>query len=508
MGLDIYWIGLLVLIPLVAIVAGYKNILSWLRGTSAEKREPHPLDEDAREFQLTFLRVYLLVIGSEWLQNPFMYSLFRNEKTLDEGTVSTLYISTYISAAVSAFFTGYLTDRFGRRRACLVFCGIHSLAAISVCFDALPVLIAGRVLGGVALTLLWTAFESWMIAEYNERGFAHGSRLSLTSLFGVMTTSKCITAIGAGVLGHCVVLALGSKIHPFILSGTLDLCAAILMLHTWKENWGIDSSVDADLGNDKVAKAQKKLPSDRERTSLWDPRLWALSFVTCCFEGTIFLFMFFWPETLQDAHDRAHPGVNETIPHGVIFSSLMAIMVIGALSFNLMVADQDGSHQQGLTTRHILTPTLLLRYSLLASAICFFAAAFFREEIVLFISFLLLEVCNGVYVPSVAFYRGVIVSDEARARVYSLMNIPLFVFVVVALRTANGSDTGGRWQLVFFFCAVLLLIAVLVAVMYLYVDKGNPEGFLEISSLGLASIDSTTHFISLEAVGVDSDSGI
>ncbi|KAI0553437.1 hypothetical protein F4679DRAFT_571150 [Xylaria curta] len=487
MSIGIYWIGLLVLIPFVAIVAGYRTILSWLRGTSAEKREPNPLDDEAREFQLTFLRVYLLVIGSEWLQNPFMYSLFRNEKTLDEGTVSTLYISTYISAAVSAFFTGYLTDRFGRRRACLVFCGIHSLAAISVCFDALPILIVGRVLGGVALTLLWTAFESWMIAEYNEHGFAHGSRLSLTSLFGVMTTSKCITAI---------------------VAGALDLCAAILMLHTWKENWGIDSLVDADMDNDKASGVQKQLPSDRERTSLWDLRLWAMSFVTCCFEGTIFLFMFFWPETLQDAHDRAHPDVNETIPHGVIFSSLMAIMVIGALSFNLMAADPKAVHQQGSTTRHILTPTLLLRYALFASAICFFAAAFFREEIVLFISFLLLEVCNGVYVPSVAFHRGVVVSDEARARVYSLMNIPLFVFVIVALRTANGGDTGGRWQLVFLFCAVLLLIAVLVAVMYLNVDKRSPEGFSEIPSLDLAGIDSATRFVSLEAIGVESDSGI
>jgi MFS family permease len=145
-----------------------------------------------------------------------MYSLFRNEKTLDEKTVATLYISTYVAAAVSAFFTGYLTDRFGRRKACLAFCAIHSLATVSVCFNNLAILILGRVLGGVALTLLWAAFESWMITEYNERGFAQSS-LSLSSVFGIMTTSKCITAIFAGVLGHCVVLALGSKTHPFIL---------------------------------------------------------------------------------------------------------------------------------------------------------------------------------------------------------------------------------------------------------------------------------------------------
>lgn len=86
-----------------------------------------------------------------------------------------------------------------------------------MCFDGLPVLVLGRVLGGVALTLLWTAFESWAVAEYNARGLARSS-LSLGAMLGQMTTSKCVTAVAAGVLGHCVVLVLGSKIHPFIFS--------------------------------------------------------------------------------------------------------------------------------------------------------------------------------------------------------------------------------------------------------------------------------------------------
>jgi hypothetical protein len=71
MGLDIYWIGLLVLVPLVAVVAGHKTILSLFQkrsSTETEKQESTPLDDEARKFQKTFLRVYLLVVGSEWLQ--------------------------------------------------------------------------------------------------------------------------------------------------------------------------------------------------------------------------------------------------------------------------------------------------------------------------------------------------------------------------------------------------------------------------------------------------------
>lgn len=160
-----------------------------------------------------------------------MYSLFRTEKTLDEATVAALYSSTYVAAAVSALFAGYLTDRFGRRAACLVFCGIHSLAAVSVCFDQLPVLVLGRILGGVALTLLWTAFESWLVAEYNERGLTRSS-MSLSSLFGSMTTSKCITAIFAG--GELSVMSLprlGNYGH--IKLRALDQKHIICLLASW-----------------------------------------------------------------------------------------------------------------------------------------------------------------------------------------------------------------------------------------------------------------------------------
>ncbi|KAI0509326.1 hypothetical protein F5B22DRAFT_638143 [Xylaria bambusicola] len=474
MGLDIYWIGLLVLVPVVAVVAGHETILSSLRGTAAapEKRETDPLGDEAREFRRTFLRVYLLVIGSEWLQNPFMYSLFRTEKTLDEATVAALYSSTYVAAAVSALFTGYLTDRFGRRRACLVFCGIHSLAAVSVCFDQLPILVLGRVLGGVALTLLWTAFESWLVAEYNERGFARSS-LSLSSLFGSMTTSKCITAIFAG--GE--------------LFDALDLCAAILMVQTWSENWGVGSTVGTPTdGDDKTVEAQIQLPLAQAAGSMWDLRVWAMSFVTCCFDGTIFLFMFFWPETLQDAHDRGHPIEKDAIPHGVIFASFMAIMVLGALSYNLAATDHSGGHEG--SRRYTLTPTQLLMGALVISAVCFMAAAFVREEVGLFTSFLLLEVCNGIYVPSVAYHRGTIVTDEARARVYSLMNIPLFVFVIIALQTTNDNDdNGGRWQPVFLISAVLLLLAAVVTSLYLDVRERSPKGFVEIPSRDSAGVD-------------------
>lgn len=176
-----------------------------------------------------------------------MYTLLRDEKSLSEGTVAILYATTYASAAISALFTGFLADRYGRRAACLVFCACHSIACLTVLSTWLPIIFAGRVLAGIAFTLLWTVFESWMVTEWNARGLegrddgADGEVLSLGSMFGLMTTSNCMAAIFGGVLGHCIVLVLGSRTTPFLVGIGLEAVAAILMLKNWV-GWAVSSA--------------------------------------------------------------------------------------------------------------------------------------------------------------------------------------------------------------------------------------------------------------------------
>lgn len=168
-----------------------------------------------------------------------MYTLLRDEKALPERTVTTLYGTTYASAAVSALFVGFLADHYGRRAACLACCAFHSVSSLTILSSALPIMLVGRVLAGVALTLLWTVFESWMVTEWNARGFSQaeaasaGYGLTLGSMFGVMTTSNCMAAIVGGVLGHCLVFVWGSRVPPFLVGIVLEVVAAVLMLKTW-----------------------------------------------------------------------------------------------------------------------------------------------------------------------------------------------------------------------------------------------------------------------------------
>lgn len=247
MQLDIYWTTLLVLLPTVIILTGRNIIIRplariqsrWQKvnteedekldhdppqadTTTADKAERICGDDgDLRKFRHTFLSIYLLVMSSEWLSGPYLYALLRDDRGLPEPVVVGLYATAYTSAAVSALGAGFLADRYGRRKACLAQCLIHSCACLTVVFggDCLPVLFLGRVLAGTALTLLWTVFESWMVTEWNARGLdrggAEGGHGGLSEMFGVMTTTNCMAAIVGGLFGHCMVSVMGSKTWPF-----------------------------------------------------------------------------------------------------------------------------------------------------------------------------------------------------------------------------------------------------------------------------------------------------
>lgn len=186
-------------------------------------------------FRIAFLTIYLLVMSSEWLSGPYLYTLLRHDRDLPESIVCALYATAYTFAALSATVVGFLADRYGRRRACLVQCVVHVAACLTVVFGGtcLPVLFAGRALAGLGLTLLWTVFESWMVTEWNARGLGEEG---LGPMFATMTTANCGTAIVGGVLGHCMVWVLGSKVWPFGTGIVSSICFSVVSFLNWRCN--------------------------------------------------------------------------------------------------------------------------------------------------------------------------------------------------------------------------------------------------------------------------------
>lgn len=142
--------------------------------------------QDVKMFKLTYFGVYTCVMAADWLQvcnphaepckadgstvkGPYMYTLYKDEKSLAETVVAALFTTGFVSAGICASFVGSLADRFGRKAACLTFCVAYAASCLSVLSKDLMILFAGRALGGLSTTLLYSVFETWAIAEYHTR---------------------------------------------------------------------------------------------------------------------------------------------------------------------------------------------------------------------------------------------------------------------------------------------------------------------------------------------------
>ena len=145
-----------------------------------------------------------------------MYTLYKDEKGLSESLTAALFTTGFIAAAVTASFVGSLADKHGRRLACLTFCVAYSVSCLSVLSSDLLMLFIGRALGGLSTTLLYSVFETWMIAEYHARGLSES--LKLGDMFSSSVTLSGVVAILAGIVGEAVVGWTGTKIAPFMLA--------------------------------------------------------------------------------------------------------------------------------------------------------------------------------------------------------------------------------------------------------------------------------------------------
>ncbi|GMP24950.1 hypothetical protein CsSME_00002036 [Camellia sinensis var. sinensis] len=103
----------------------------------------------------------------------------------------------------------------------------------------------GRVLGGIATSLLCSAFESWLVAEHFKRGFDQ-QWLSLTFSKAIFLGNGLV-AIVAGLFGNLLVDSLNlGPVAPFDAAACFLAIGMAIILSSWTENYG-DSSENKDL---------------------------------------------------------------------------------------------------------------------------------------------------------------------------------------------------------------------------------------------------------------------
>ncbi|KAF2679120.1 DUF791-domain-containing protein [Lentithecium fluviatile CBS 122367] len=420
--------------------------------TASEKVEHRGREDNDRELvqrlKWKFLPVYLLVNGADWLQGPYIYPIYKDEKGLAESLVALLFMVGFLSGGVSASFAGTFADRFGRKAACLAYCVIYSCSCLTLLTDNIMILFLGRVLGGMSGTLLYSVFESWLVAEFNGLMLDDQSGTILSGIFSKMTMLNSVVAIMAGILAEWLVGSTGTAKAPFMASMACLSLAFVTISKTWAENYGTREDGPGESASLLAEEGQNEsVPSKSVvKLILSDKNISTLALTSCFFEGSLFLFIFFKFPALKLTHEMS--GATGDLPFGLIFAILMCSMMFGSQVYNNIIANAT------TPAKHILVGTLG------AASLCFFLPAYVREESITLWSFCIFEVCCGVYFPAMASLRGKLIEDGSRASVYGILRVPLNAFVVLALSMTKEGEH--HRNTVFTLCSGLLLLAALV----------------------------------------------
>lgn len=150
----------------------------------------------------------------------------------------------------------------------------------------------------------------------------------------------------------------------------------------------------------------------------------------------MYLFVFFWTPTMKSVQKSAGE-----LPYGFIFASFMASSMAAALIFNIAMQRRPVKYSR------------LLIGILLTANFCFVKLAGPKTEDATFWLFCLFEACVGIYWPCTGYLKGRLVEDDVRAKVYSILRIPLNIFVVSFLFLAGDSK---QFAKVFGACSMFL----------------------------------------------------
>eukprot|EP00971_Amphidinium_carterae_P197045 3911028-Amphidinium_carterae.1 len=117
-----------------------------------------------KAFMREYLPVWYLAVAADWLQGPYVYALYEAYGYSGE-EIAQLFVAGFGSSMLFGTFLGSLADSWGRKRSCLLYCAMYILSCLTKHYKNYLVLMLGRVTGGIATSILFSGFETWMVVK-------------------------------------------------------------------------------------------------------------------------------------------------------------------------------------------------------------------------------------------------------------------------------------------------------------------------------------------------------
>eukprot|EP00878_Enallax_costatus_P027571 GHUV01029702.1.p1 GENE.GHUV01029702.1~~GHUV01029702.1.p1 ORF type:complete len:268 (+),score=38.84 GHUV01029702.1:1126-1929(+) len=246
--MELIYIALFALFAIPAAVLEYTENSCF--GWADRRRGQQAVDKEYLRFRDNYVIVFSLMMAGDWLQGPYVYHLYEyyGYSVRDIGR---LFIMGFGSSAVFGTLAGAMADREGRKRAALMYVATYSLSCITKHSPNYYVLMIGRLLGGIATSLLFSAFESWAVAAHTHAGFQDSL---LSDLFTkAVFLGNGLMAIASGLLGNILVESLHlGPVAPFDAAVVVLVVGGVMIQLTWEENFG-ERGAGAMVGQFKKA---------------------------------------------------------------------------------------------------------------------------------------------------------------------------------------------------------------------------------------------------------------
>lgn len=375
-------------------------------------------------FQRSYLIVYLLAAAGDWLQGPHVYALYAYYG-MSKHDIELLFVAGFGSSLLFGTIVGSVADKYGRKTNCFFYGILYAGACITKHFANFWILMIGRLLGGIATSILFSAFESWLVFEHNKRGFADSL---LATVFSHATLGNSLVAIISGVVAQQAANTFG-YVAPFDVSLAVLSVMTVALIFTWPENYG-----------DKKADVLQHF-SDAFKAARNDGKVICLGVIQSLFEGSMYVFVLEWTPALSAASEFI-------IPHGYIFASFMVACMMGSSLFKMLSKDYR--------------PESFMRYVLVLSGFCLAVPTIAPNSTALvFGAFVVFEICVGIFWPAMGYMRGIYIPEQTRATIMNFCRVPLNAIVICILVL----NLPMQW---IFHSCVLFLIFATIAQQILY----------------------------------------
>lgn len=391
-------------------------------------------------FQLTYFRVYFLALMAEWLQGPYLYKLYSHYGFIDT-QIAIIYVCGFASSVIFGTSSGYLANFIGRKKACILFTILYSICCLTKLSRDYGILIAGRILGGISTSLLFTAFDAWYVYEHTQSNDFPPEWVSAT--FSKATVFNSVISIVAGVLANMVADWMNfGPVAPFVVAIPFLICAGILIQLTWDENYG--------------GKSGKLFQPcmDCLRHIIQNKKILLLGVVNSLFESAMYIFVFLWTPVLDRSH--LHP------PLGIIFSSFMLCVLVGGYFFSFAI------NQKISPIKMVILSVTIASLANIAAAVA--SANHPRTS---FLMYILLELSCGVYFPAMGWLRQRILPEAHHSGIINWFRVPLNTIAAIVLLALHDTHSSHGITAIFAMCSVLLCIAAVSAVRLMVLTRND-----------------------------------